>query len=90
LGAGELLVNSIDADGTKSGFDLELLEMVSKASTVPIIASGGAGSAEHFVEAATTGVDALLAASIFHQRVVSLADVKNALSLASVYVRGAA
>lgn len=90
LGAGELLVNSIDADGTKSGFDLELLAMVSKVATVPVIASGGAGSADHFVEAATTGVDALLAASIFHQRHVSLADVKGALSKASVYVRGAA
>jgi cyclase len=90
LGAGELLVNSIDADGTKSGFDIQLLGMVSRVATVPVIASGGAGSAEHFVEAAATGVDALLAASIFHQREVSLAEVKIALAHASVYVRGAA
>jgi cyclase len=90
LGAGELLVNSIDADGTKSGFDIQLLGMISRVATVPVIASGGAGSAEHFVEAAATGVDALLAASIFHQREVSLAEVKSALAHASVYVRGAA
>jgi Imidazoleglycerol-phosphate synthase len=57
---------------------------------VPVVASGGAGSAEHFVRAASTGVDAFLAASIFHQREVSLAEVKRALSDASVYVRGAA
>lgn len=90
LGAGELLVNSIDNDGTKSGFDIELLKLVSQVATVPVVASGGAGSAEHFVRAASTGVDAFLAASIFHQREVSLAEVKRALSDASVYVRGAA
>ena len=90
LGAGELLVNSIDADGTKSGFDIELLKLVSEVATVPVIASGGAGSAEHFVEAALTGVDALLAASIFHQREELIADVKRALSDADIYVRGAA
>lgn len=90
LGAGELLVNSIDADGTKSGFDVELLDMVCEVATVPIIASGGAGSAKHFVEAAATGVDALLAASIFHQGQVSIAEVKQALARASVFVRGAA
>lgn len=90
LGAGELLVNSIDADGTKSGFDVELLDMVCEVATVPIIASGGAGSVKHFVEAAATGVDALLAASIFHQGQVSIAEVKQALARASVFVRGAA
>jgi cyclase len=90
LGAGELLVNSIDADGTKGGFDIELLNMVSLIASVPVVASGGAGSAEHFVAAAATGVDAFLAASIFHQREVSLADVKRALSDAGVFVREAA
>jgi imidazole glycerol-phosphate synthase subunit HisF len=90
LGAGELLVNSIDADGTKQGFDMELLRMVVEAANVPVVASGGAGSAEHFVEAAKCGVDALLAASIFHQGQVSIAEVKDALSRADVFVRGAA
>lgn len=90
LGAGELLVNSIDADGTKSGFDIELLRLVCEVATVPVIASGGAGSAQHFVEAASTGADALLAASIFHQGAVSISEVKQALSRANVFVRGAA
>ena len=90
LGAGELLVNSIDADGTKAGFDIELLKLVCEVAKVPVVASGGAGSAEDFVVAASTGVDALLAASIFHQGVVSIAEVKRALSRAQVLVRGAA
>jgi cyclase len=90
LGAGELLVNSIDADGTKAGFDIELLKLVCEVAKVPVVASGGAGSAEDFVVAASTGVDALLAASIFHQGVVSIAEVKQALSRAQVLVRGAA
>jgi imidazole glycerol-phosphate synthase subunit HisF len=90
LGAGELLVNSIDADGTKAGFDIELLKLVYEVAKVPVVASGGAGSAEDFVVAASTGVDALLAASIFHQGVVSIAEVKRALSRAQVLVRGAA
>ena len=66
LGAGELLINSIDADGTREGFDLELIEKVRKISAVPIIASGGAGKISDFVEAAQAGADALLAASVFH------------------------
>jgi len=90
LGAGELLVNSIDADGTKAGFDIELLKLVCEVAKVPVVASGGAGSAEDFVVAASTGVDAMLAASIFHQGVVSIAEVKQALSRAQVLVRGAA
>jgi cyclase len=90
LGAGELLVNSIDADGTKAGFDIELLKLVCEVAKVPVVASGGAGSAEDFVVAASTGVDALLAASIFHQGVVSISEVKQALSKAQVLVRGAA
>lgn len=87
LGAGELLVNSIDADGTKDGFDLELLHLVGTLARVPVIASGGAGSAQDFVEAAKTGVDALLAASIFHRNEVSIAEVKKALSRSGSLVR---
>jgi imidazole glycerol-phosphate synthase subunit HisF len=90
LGAGELLVNSIDKDGTKDGFDLELLELICQAATVPVIASGGAGSSEHFVSAAATGVDALLAASIFHRGEVSIAEVKQALTEANFLIRSAA
>ena len=90
LGAGELLVNSIDADGTKAGFDIELLKLVCEVAKVPVVASGGAGFSEDFVVAASTGVDAMLAASIFHQGVVSIAEVKRALSRAQVLVRGAA
>lgn len=90
LGAGELLVNSIDNDGTKQGFDLELLNLVVSISKVPVIASGGAGSAEHFVSAARTGVDAMLAASIFHRNEVSIADVKIALKSSGSSVRSAA
>src|SRR5690606_8142839 len=65
-GAGEVLLNSIDTDGTKSGFDLDLIEAVRAAVDVPLIASGGAGNAEHFVEAVRAGADAVLAASVFH------------------------
>lgn len=87
LGAGELLVNSIDADGTRNGFDLELIELVRTVSKVPVIASGGAGRVEHFVEAANAGADALLAASVFHEGIFTVADVKQALSKAGVSVR---
>ena len=87
LGAGELLVNSIDADGTKTGFDIELLSQIRAISKLPIIASGGAGTAHHFVEAAKAGADAVLAASVFHQSELSIAEVKTALSDADVEVR---
>lgn len=87
LGAGELLVNSIDADGTKDGFDLELTSRVREAASVPVIASGGAGSLEHFVEAAQAGADALLAASVFHDGIFTITQVKQALSKAGVDVR---
>jgi len=87
LGAGELLVNSIDADGTKTGFDIELLSQIRAISKLPIIASGGAGTARHFVEAAEAGADAVLAASVFHQSELSIAEVKTALSDADVEVR---
>lgn len=78
-GAGELLVNSIDADGTKEGFDLELIERIRAVSTVPVIASGGAGRAEHFPPAVAAGADAVLAASVFHNGEMTVADVKAAL-----------
>ena len=87
LGAGELLVNSIDADGTKDGFDLELTARVRAASSVPLIASGGAGELVHFIEAAQAGADALLAASVFHDNRFTVAEVKSALRQAGVEVR---
>lgn len=87
LGAGELLVNSIDADGTKDGFDLALTSKVKELSSVPVIASGGAGELEHFVEAAQTGADALLAASVFHDNKFTISQVKDALRKAGVEIR---
>jgi imidazole glycerol-phosphate synthase subunit HisF len=87
LGAGELLVNSIDADGTKTGFDLELTTLVKKHSSVPVIASGGAGELVHFVEAAQAGADALLAASVFHDNKFQVSDVKAALQKEGIEVR---
>ena len=87
LGAGELLVNSIDADGTKSGFDIELVELIKSQSSLPVIASGGAGKVGDFVEAARAGADAVLAASVFHEGEISIGEVKQALDQASVEVR---
>ena len=87
LGAGELLVNSIDADGTKSGFDIELIQLIKAQSSLPVIASGGAGTVDDFVEAASAGADAVLAASVFHEGEISIGEVKRALSEASVEVR---
>jgi len=87
LGAGELLVNSIDADGTKSGFDIELVELIKSKSSLPVIASGGAGKVEDFVEAARAGADAVLAASVFHEGEISIGEAKLALVQASVEVR---
>ncbi|HQE31589.1 MAG TPA: imidazole glycerol phosphate synthase subunit HisF [Propionibacteriaceae bacterium] len=86
-GAGEILLNSMDADGTTAGFDLEMLTAMRKAVDVPLIASGGAGTAQHFVEAADTGADAVLAASVFHYGTLTIADVKAALSSAGHPVR---
>lgn len=88
LGAGEILLNSIDADGTKAGFDLALTRAVKDAVSIPVIASGGAGSAEDFAPAVIEGgADALLAASIFHSGQVSVDAVKTALAAAGVEVR---
>lgn len=86
-GAGELLVNSIDADGTKQGFDLELIGAVRAAATVPVIASGGAGGPQHFAPAVAAGADAVLAASIFHSRQCTIDEVKAAMRQAGVVVR---
>ncbi|KZE90832.1 imidazole glycerol phosphate synthase subunit HisF [Microbacterium sp. TNHR37B] len=86
-GAGELLVNSIDADGTKDGFDLELVRLMREASSVPVIASGGAGAAEHFAPAVESGADAVLAASVFHAGALTIGDVKAALSDRGIEVR---
>jgi cyclase len=87
LGAGELLVNSIDADGTKQGFDLELVRRMREVSTVPVIASGGAGALEHFAPAVEAGADAVLAASVFHDGLMTIGDVKDALQAAGEEVR---
>ena len=86
-GAGEILLNSMDADGTTDGFDLELIRAVKAIVDVPVIASGGAGTAQHFVEAAQAGADAVLAASVFHYRTLTIAQVKNALREAGFEVR---
>ena len=87
LGAGEVLLNSMDADGMTTGFDLEMLAAVRGEVDVPLIASGGAGTVEHFVAAALAGADALLAASVFHFGVLSIGEVKVALRAAGVVVR---
>ncbi len=87
LGVGEILLNSMDGDGTRDGFDIELLELVRAAVNVPIIASGGAGRPEHFPPAVAAGADAVLAATIFHFREVTIAQVKDALAAAGHEVR---
>jgi len=88
LGAGEILLTSMDRDGTKSGFDLPLLREVTAAVPVPVIASGGAGSADHLAEAAQRGgASAVLAASIFHFGEVTIAEVKEAMAARGVPIR---
>jgi cyclase len=87
LGAGEILLNSMDADGTKQGFDLELIRAVRDVVSVPLIASGGAGAPEHFPPAVEAGADAVLAASVFHFGDLRIADVKKALRGAGIEVR---
>jgi cyclase len=87
LGAGELLVNSIDADGTKAGFDLELITAVRAVVDIPVIASGGAGKVEHFPPAVAAGADAVLAASVFHFGEVAIGEVKAGLRAAGNPVR---
>jgi cyclase len=87
LGAGEILLNSMDADGTTAGFDLELIRLVRAAVTVPVIASGGAGALPHFAPAVAAGADAVLAASVFHFGTLRIAQVKDALRAAGYPVR---
>ncbi|MCW2704827.1 MAG: hisF, partial [Blastococcus sp.] len=87
LGAGEILLNSMDADGTRAGFDTDLISQVRREVSVPLIASGGAGAAEHFPPAVTAGADAVLAASVFHFGVLRIGDVKDALAGAGLPVR---
>ncbi|MCH5641506.1 MULTISPECIES: imidazole glycerol phosphate synthase subunit HisF [unclassified Gordonia (in: high G+C Gram-positive bacteria)] len=87
LGVGEILLNSMDADGTKQGFDLRMLTAVRAAVSVPIIASGGAGAREHFAPAVEAGADAVLAASVFHFGELTIPDVKAAMKSAGITVR---
>ena len=87
LGAGELLVNSIDADGTREGFDGELIAAIRQIADIPLIASGGAGKASDFPTAAAAGANAILAASIFHEGSVSIAEAKAELKLAGYETR---
>ncbi|MFI9105190.1 imidazole glycerol phosphate synthase subunit HisF [Streptomyces fildesensis] len=87
LGAGEILLNSMDADGTKDGYDLAMIEAVRKHVTVPVIASGGAGKLSDFAPAVAVGADAVLAASVFHFGDLRIGDVKNALREAGHPVR---
>ncbi|GAA1906213.1 imidazole glycerol phosphate synthase subunit HisF [Lapillicoccus jejuensis] len=87
LGAGEILLNSMDADGTRDGFDLPLIERVRAAVSVPVVASGGAGALEHFAPAVRAGADAVLAASVFHFGELTIGDVKGALRADGLEVR---
>ena len=80
LGAGEILLNSMDADGTTTGFDLELIRLVRAEVAIPVIASGGAGTAEHFAQALDAGADAVLAASVFHFGTLTVGQVKDAIA----------
>jgi cyclase len=86
-GAGEILLTSMDRDGAKTGYDLDLLRRVSSAVGVPVIASGGAGNTRHLVEAVQAGADAVLAASIFHFGEVTIAEAKAAMAAANIPVR---
>lgn len=87
LGVGEILLNSMDGDGTKRGFDLELIEKVRHAVSIPVIASGGAGKPEDFPPAIASGADAVLAASIFHFGEVTISEVKKQIAAAGYEIR---
>ena len=88
LGAGEILLTSMDCDGTKDGYDIELTRLIADNVSVPVIASGGAGTKEHFYEALTEGkADAALAASLFHYKELEIMDLKNYLADKGVSVR---
>ncbi|MBN1316945.1 MAG: hypothetical protein JXA42_15805, partial [Anaerolineales bacterium] len=87
-GAGEILLTSMDADGTLAGYDLELTRTIAKAVNVPVIASGGAGTPQHFAEAVTIGqADAALAASLFHDKVLTIGQVKRCLLAQGIPIR---
>jgi cyclase len=87
LGAGEILLNAMDADGTTDGFDLELIRLVRAAVSIPVIASGGAGAVDHFAPAVDAGADAVLAATVFHFGTLRIPEVKDALREAGHPVR---
>ena len=87
LGAGEILLNAMDADGTEDGFDLELIRLVRAAVSIPVIASGGAGRVEHFPPAVDAGADAVLAATVFHFGTLRVGEVKAGLAAAGHPVR---
>jgi cyclase len=87
LGAGEILLNSMDRDGTKDGFDLPLISAIRREVTVPVIASGGAGAVEHFAPAVAAGANAVLAASVFHFGEITIGEVKDSLRGAGYPVR---
>ncbi|WP_194835276.1 imidazole glycerol phosphate synthase subunit HisF [Nocardia sp. XZ_19_369] len=87
LGVGEILLNSMDADGTKAGFDLAMIRAVRAAVSVPVIASGGAGAVEHFAPAVQAGADAVLAASVFHFGELTIGQVKDSMRAADIVVR---
>ena len=87
LGAGEILLTSMDADGTLAGYDIDLLKAVNAETSVPLIASGGAGKLEHFAQAIEAGADAVLAASVFHDQVFSINSVKKSMLEAKIEVR---
>ncbi len=87
LGAGEILLNSMDADGTKAGYDLEMIREARATVAVPVIASGGAGEADHFAPAVRAGADAVLAASVFHFGTLRIGEVKDALRREALPVR---
>jgi len=90
LGAGEILLNSMDADGTRAGYDLEMIRAVRARVTVPLIASGGAGALADFAPAVEAGADAVLAASVFHFGQLRIGEVKDAMAAAGMTVRTAA
>jgi len=88
MGAGEILLTSMDCDGTKAGYDIELTKIISENVSIPVIASGGAGTKEHFYDALTTGkADAALAASLFHYKELEIVDLKQYLKDKDVPVR---
>jgi cyclase len=87
LGAGEILLTSMDHDGTKNGYDLDFLKMVVESVTIPVIASGGAGESKHFLDAFSIGIDACLAASLFHYEELTIKDLKQYLHSNGIRVR---